>query len=101
GHPEAQAIARVAGRPRDLSEQADILDAVGIDVQVLSISLLQPYLPREDDAVAAARLANDVYADATRGYGGRFAAFACLPLPHVDAALAEVERCLDTLGMRG
>jgi predicted TIM-barrel fold metal-dependent hydrolase len=101
GHPEAEATAQVAGRPRDLAEQVGVLEAVGIDLQVLSISLLQPYLPREAEAVAAARLANDIYADATRGYGGRFAAFGCVPLPHVDAALAETERCLDTLGMRG
>ena len=31
----------------------------------------------------------------------RFAAFGVLPLPHVDASLAELERCLDTLGMVG
>ena len=100
-HPDAENAASVPGRPRTLDEQAGMLKDVGIDVQVLSISLLQPYLAREGDAVAGARLANDIYADATRGYGGRFAAFACLPLPHVDAALAEMERCLDTLGMVG
>jgi len=101
GDPRAASRDAVPGGPPTLAEQAAVLDAVGIDVQVLSISLLQPYLPREADAVEAARLANDIYADATRGHGGRFAAFGCVPLPHVDAALAEAERCLDRLGMRG
>ena len=43
----------------------------------------------------------DIYADVARRYPERFAAFGCVPLPHVDAALGEVERCLDTLGMVG
>src|SRR5262249_59785540 len=55
----------------------------------------------ERGAGRSARLANDIYANTTRGYEGRFAAFACLPLPHVVASLAELERCLDTLGMVG
>src|SRR5581483_6993074 len=56
---------------------------------------------REPDAVEAARLCNDVYVDVIRAHPGRFAAFGSVPLPHVDAALAEAERCLDTLGMLG
>src|SRR5687768_13573552 len=70
-----------------LDERADLLDEVGIDVQVLSEGQRQPYLPRAADAVAAARLANDLYADACRTYRGRYAAFGAVPLPHVDAAL--------------
>jgi 6-methylsalicylate decarboxylase len=101
GDPRAESRDAVPGGPPTLDQQAAMLDAVGIDLQVLSISLLQPYLPREADAVEAARLANDVYADAAAGHGGRFAAFACVPLPHVEAALAEAERCLDRLGMLG
>ena len=34
-------------------------------------------------------------------HGGHFAAIAALPLPHVDAALAELTRALDDLGMVG
>jgi len=100
-HPQAETVAGMAGLPRSLDEQVGVLDSVGIDVQVLSVSQLHPYLPNVTDAVAAARLANDIFADATRRYAGRFQAFACVPLPHVDAALAEVARCLDTLGMVG
>ena len=84
-----------------LDERADLLDEVGIDVQVLSKGQRQPYLPCEADATAAARLANYLYADACRTYRGRYAAFGAVPLPHVDAALAEVERCLGPLGMVG
>ncbi|HLH26084.1 MAG TPA: amidohydrolase family protein [Chloroflexota bacterium] len=101
GDPRAESPDAVPGGAPTLARQIEVLDTVGIDLQVLSVSLLQPYLPRAADAVEAARLSNDIYADATRGHGGRFAAFGCVPLPHVDAALAEAERCLDMLGMRG
>src|SRR5207253_1318392 len=68
GDPRAESRDAVPGGPPTLAQQVEVLDAVGIDLQVLSVSLLQPYLPREADAVEAARLSNDVYADATRGY---------------------------------
>lgn len=84
-----------------LDERVELLNETGVAMQVLSVSLVQPYLPKSSDAATAARLANDLYVDACRKYKGRFAAFGAVPLPHVDAALAETERCLDTLGMVG
>ncbi len=77
------------------------MDEVGIDLQVLSTASSMPYFAGEADAVTAARLANDLYADLCRQYPQRFAAFGTVPLPHVDAALAEVERCLSGLGFLG
>src|SRR5207249_10056261 len=53
------------------------------------------------DAVAAARLINDAYADLARKYPGRFNAVVSLPLPHIDAPLSEMERGLDQPGMLG
>jgi aminocarboxymuconate-semialdehyde decarboxylase len=97
----AEAEHRLPAGRLPLDERADLLTEIGVDLQVLSEGQRQPYLPREADAVAAARLANDLYADACRAYPTRYAAFATVPLPHVDAALAELERCLDTLGMLG
>jgi aminocarboxymuconate-semialdehyde decarboxylase len=70
-------------------------------LQVLSVGSSTPYLANEAHAVAAARLANDRYADLCRRHRARFAAFGTVPLPHVGAALAEVARCLDELGMLG
>jgi len=60
-----------------------------------------PYAEKEDDAVAAARLINDAYAELAQKYPGRFSAVVSLPLPHIDAALREMERGLDQLGMLG
>jgi 6-methylsalicylate decarboxylase len=84
-----------------LDERADLLAQHGIDLQVISVASPGPYLAKAADAATAARLGNDIYAETTRGYGGRYAAFATVPLPHVDEAVAEVERCLDKLGMLG
>src|SRR5919202_5166093 len=93
--------ARAPGAALDLDERLALMDSAGIDLQVLSASLVHPYAPEAGDAAAAARLGNDLYADVCRRYRGRFAAFGAVPLPHIDAALAEVERCLDTLGFLG
>ena len=49
----------------------------------------------------AARLINDRYAELAKTYPGRLAAFVSLPLPHIEAALREMERGLDQLGMPG
>jgi predicted TIM-barrel fold metal-dependent hydrolase len=92
---------RSPGARVTLDERIGLLDEVGIDLQVLSVVSPGPYLPRAADATEAARLANDIYADICRRYQGRFAAFGTLPLPHVEAALAEIKRGLDTLGMLG
>jgi predicted TIM-barrel fold metal-dependent hydrolase len=101
GGQYSQSASTLPGARLPLDERVDLLTEVGIDLQVLSVSQHQPYLEREADAVAAARLANDVYADVCRTFPGRFEAFAAVPLPHVDAALQELERGLDTLGMLG
>ena len=70
-------------------------------LQVLSPAASPPYAEKEADAVEAARLINDAYADLARSPPGPLRAFVSLPLPHVDASLREMERGLDQLGMLG
>ncbi len=84
-----------------LEERVDMLKEAGIDLQVLCVGANQPYFPKAEDAIAGARFVNDLYADVCKGHAGRFAAFAATPLPHVDAAIEEVGRCMDSLGMLG
>jgi predicted TIM-barrel fold metal-dependent hydrolase len=85
----------------DLDGRLAMMDRAGVAMQVLSVSATQPYFDNEGDAVDAARRANDLYAELVARYPRRFAAFACVPLPHVDAAVRELERALDQLGMVG
>jgi 6-methylsalicylate decarboxylase len=77
------------------------MDEAGVQMQVLSPAASPPYAEQAADAIAAARLINDSYAELTARYPGRFAAFVSLPLPHIDAALHEMARGLDQLGMLG
>ena len=77
------------------------MDDAGVQLQVLSPAASPPYAEKEADAVAAARLINDSYAELAQKYPGRFAAVVSLPLPHIDASLREMERGLDQLGMLG
>lgn len=87
--------------PAELEARFGLMDRTGVDRQVLSISPQSPYFADRERAVAAARLANDQFAGLVHQHSRRFLAFGCLPLPHLDAAIAETERCLDELGMAG
>jgi predicted TIM-barrel fold metal-dependent hydrolase len=88
------ASAQAPGAHITLDERLALLDAVGIDVQVLSLGSSTAYSLPEAAAAEAARLGNDLYVDLCRQYPGRYAAFAGVPLPYLDAALREVEHAL-------
>jgi aminocarboxymuconate-semialdehyde decarboxylase len=93
--------AKAPGAGVTLDQRIEMLDRSGIRVQVLSVGAQQPYFASAEEAKTAARTANDLYVEVRGKYPGRFEAFAAVPLPHVDAALGEMERALDELGMVG
>jgi predicted TIM-barrel fold metal-dependent hydrolase len=97
-------IARIvpgSGSPDELKARFQMMDRAGVKIQALSAAPQLPYFTKKDDAITAARYINDSYADYVRRYPDRFVAYVALPLPHVDAALEEMRRGLDTLGMVG
>jgi 6-methylsalicylate decarboxylase len=87
--------------PSGFEKRLQQMDDAGVQMQVLSPAASPPYAEKEADAVAAARLINDAYAEVAQKYPGRFNAVVSLPLPHIDASLREMERGLDQLGMLG
>jgi 6-methylsalicylate decarboxylase len=87
--------------PSQFVTRIEQMDDAGVQLQVLSPAASPPYAEKEADAVAAARLINDAYAELAAKYPGRFSAVVSLPLPHIDASLREMERGLDQLGMLG
>jgi predicted TIM-barrel fold metal-dependent hydrolase len=103
--PEVQGreskITRAVSFGMNLDQRIEIMDRAGVDVQVLSVASNQPYGPDRDRANALAVEFNDIYKQVADRYNGRFLAFGCVPLPHVDAASAEAVRCLDQLGFAG
>jgi 6-methylsalicylate decarboxylase len=78
--------------PGEMDARFALMDAAGVDVQILSVSPQVPHFENAADAVTAAKLANDMLADAAHQWPKRFRFFAALPMPHVDAALKEMER---------
>ncbi len=91
----------VPGAGISLNQRLELMDDAGIDAQVLCVGAQQPYFPNAENAATAARFANDWYREIVEQHNGRFAAFGCVPLPHVDRAIAEAGRCLDELGFAG
>jgi 6-methylsalicylate decarboxylase len=80
------------------------MDRQGIAVAMLPMVLWAEIFAAPGDAAAARRVArssNEAAAEAIRGHPGRFGGFACLPLPDADAALAEIDYALGTLGLDG
>jgi 2,3-dihydroxybenzoate decarboxylase len=78
------------------------MDAAGIDVQVLSLTV--PGLQGDIGAAAArdaARFANDYLARVVAEHPGRFRGFAALPMQDPAAAAAELGRCVRELGFCG
>lgn len=85
----------------EIRERLAMMDRAGVDKEILSVSFSVPSTTEEAKAVAAARCVNDLYAAIVRRHPTRFAAFATVPLPFVDAAIAETSRALDQLGFAG
>jgi aminocarboxymuconate-semialdehyde decarboxylase len=77
------------------------LDDAGIDAAITSIST--PGVHTGDDAAAGAlaRRCNELAAEMIRDRPDRFGGFACLPLPDVNGALAELAYALDVLHLDG
>jgi aminocarboxymuconate-semialdehyde decarboxylase len=102
--------AMVGGRAQPLpprakwtpEERLADMDSLGVDVQVVS-----PYSGfynyHLDPAVAAAtsKDANDEVSSMVRTWPQRFAGIGTLPMQDVKAAIAELERCVTQLGLKG
>ncbi|MFD6197920.1 amidohydrolase family protein [Mycobacteriaceae bacterium NPDC060252] len=85
----------------DLDGRFALMDEAGVDLQILSATPASPHFEDESAAVESARFVNDEYAKLASEYPGRFRALASLPLPHIPAALEELSRAIDDLGMHG
>ena len=86
----------VLARMSDISERIAKMDAMGVDVQVLSASLVHQGLDWADAQISLrlARITNDWIAKAVAGNPERFVGLGTLPL-HVPAlAVTELERCM-------
>jgi len=77
------------------------MDRIGIETALMSAPDADLMFRDRAVALKVSRLLNDLYAETMAAHPKRFGAFASLPLPHLDEALAEITHALDTLGLDG
>ncbi|MCF0052435.1 amidohydrolase family protein [Dyadobacter sp. LJ53] len=77
------------------------MDASGVDMHVLSLSLPGVQLFEADQAVALARLSNDQLSEAIRRHPTRFAGLACFAPQDPQQAAKEMERAINSLKLNG
>src|SRR5689334_452926 len=85
----------------DIGHRLREMDRKGIDIRILSLSTPNVYYWGAQEQVAIARQVNDALARLVRAHPDRFVGLASLPLADPDAALAELERAIGELGMKG
>lgn len=77
------------------------MDALGVDVQVVSTFVGYYRFAEDAEAAAACREANDEVAQMAKESPRRFAGFCALPMQSVAAAVTELERGVTRLGLKG
>jgi predicted TIM-barrel fold metal-dependent hydrolase len=77
------------------------MDAASVDVSVLSVNMPGPERLAPEFSVEGARLCNDYLAELCARHSDRFIGLASLPLNDVRAAIIELDRAVEDLGLRG
>ena len=93
----------VLARMSDISDRIAKMDAMGVDVQVLSASLVHQGLDWADaqTSLRLARTTNDWIAKAVAAHPARFVGLGTLPLHMPSRAVTELERCMGDLRLKG
>jgi len=97
-------ITSTGGRPLpqwDLEANLAFMDRHGIETAMLSVSAPGVFFGDRGLAKELARTCNEYLSELMREHPQRFGALAVLPLPDVEAALAELDYALDTLKLDG
>jgi len=91
-----------AAKLSTIEERLKDMDRMGVDIQAVSPAPNQCYYWAEPDLGAElARMVNDRLAGIVATWPDRFVALGSVPLQRVDLAIAELERCVKQLGLRG
>jgi aminocarboxymuconate-semialdehyde decarboxylase len=86
----------------DVTDRLKDMDAMGIDMQALSISVFQHYQWAERDLAAEImRLQNEKLAEVCAAHPDRFVALGSVALQHPDLAVEQLEHNVKKLGHRG
>src|SRR5262249_62153477 len=79
------------------------MDAMGVDIQVISPSILQQctYFAEPEAALKMERLGNERVAEAVAQHPDRLVGLGSVPMQDANLAAQEVERCVRELGLKG
>ena len=106
----AKTVAGPAGMPEPLFKRMTDarlrlteMDATGVDIQIISPSIMQQctYGVDPEAAIEMDRLGNDRVAETVARHPDRLVGLASLPLHDAALAAAELERCVRDLELRG
>jgi 6-methylsalicylate decarboxylase len=99
GHTQPDGMPRIP----EWSAEAHVavMDDLGIATSLLSVSTPGVHLGELASAAEVAREVNEAGRRAVVDHPGRFGLLGSLPLPDVDAALAEIAHCVDELHVDG
>ncbi len=86
---------------RDIAYRQEVLDAEGVDVQVISLTTPGTHVETPATATALAAITNDAFARIRGERRGRFVPFATLPLCDPAASVREFLRAIDELTFPG
>jgi aminocarboxymuconate-semialdehyde decarboxylase len=96
-------VEEVEFRISDHRERLRIMDTMGVDIQVLTPSLVHQYTYWADPAISLAmeQLTNNRIAETVAIAPNRFIGLGGVPLQAPDLAIRELERCMGELGFKG
>ncbi len=77
------------------------MDRSDVDMSVISVNIPTPDMLEPELAIEGARICNDAVAEICSRHSDRFIGIASLPLNDVPAAIAELERAVGALDLRG
>jgi aminocarboxymuconate-semialdehyde decarboxylase len=86
---------------RDIDYRERVLDAAGVDTQVLTLTTPGVHVEEPATAVRLAQLVNDAFARIVSERRDRFSALATLPLNDPAASVVELTRAVRDLGLPG
>src|SRR5260370_11486685 len=85
---------------RDIEYRQHVLEEMGIDKQILTLTTPGTHIESPQRAVGLAQMVNDGFAEVVATRSSRFGALATLPLHDPTASVSELERANPRLAVR-
>jgi aminocarboxymuconate-semialdehyde decarboxylase len=94
-------VVTITAPMNDITQRLVDMDQIGIDMQVLTLSIPSVDIFPIEIGENLARLINDEIGEISHQNPDRFMAFATLPFADPDRTVKELERCIETLKFKG